>query len=81
MARGVNDPHCNCGPKFNSWYAENESKRGPKIGTLETNNGWWVCSNCGLPSLHALNDCEDCGRKFKGIRPGIKFAYACPDCD
>lgn len=76
-----NEASCRCSPTKRGFVPEDPSRRGPDIGGLPTNNGWWVCSNCRLPSLHALNDCESCGKKFKGIRPGIKFAYPCPECE
>ena len=71
--------YCECGPKA-SFVAETPEKVGPKIGDLDTNNGWWVCSACRKPSRAALNECDTCEKKFKGIRPGIKFAYTCPEC-
>lgn len=76
-------PWCECKLHHNklSYVPETPGKRGPMIGTLETNDGWWIHSGCGKPSKAALNECDTCGRKFKGIKPGIKFAYTGPCCD
>ena len=80
--KGKDDPHCICGPKFNSWKAEDSTNaKGVLPNGMPGNNGWWICSNCGLPSLHAMNECDVCERKFKGLRPGIKIAYTCPECE
>lgn len=74
--------HCQCGSKFSGWVEEDPTTgRITMIGDIKTRNGWWVCSRCKKPSLQCLNDCDTCGKKFKGIRPGLKFAYTCPECE
>lgn len=79
----MNAPWCLCGGKRNGFIPDPNTPRlpGPEIGGLATDKGWWVCSNCLKPTIQTLNDCDTCERKFKGIRPGIKVAYTCPDCD
>jgi len=42
---------------------------------------WMVCKTCHKPLYKDLNDCDTCDVKFQGIRPGIKFAYTCPECE
>lgn len=55
----------------NAWYPEN-----PAGGKT-----WWLCTKCHKPSVHALNQCDTCNKLFKGVRPNIKFAYTCPECE
>lgn len=64
-----NQQSCKCTTRKRGWTQESPG------------SPWWVCGNCRLPSSAALNDCDTCDKKFKGIRPGLKFAYTCPDCE
>lgn len=66
---GSNSAWCDCG------------KNG-KVGFTNKGQGkYWVCANCLKPTIAWLNDCDTCGRKFKGGVPHAPFAFTCPDCE
>ncbi len=69
--QGKDDPFCTCFQLVSGWDCR-----------LQWPNGsWYLCGKCGNPAKRALNECDECGRKFKGVRPNIKIAYTCPDCE
>ena len=61
-----NAPWCTCTTRKNGW-------------TLD--GVWWVCGNCRKPSQANMNECDTCGKKFKGFKPNLPFAYTCEDCE
>lgn len=44
-------------------------------------NNWMVCKHCGKPRFNELNECSECGHKFKGFKPNLPFLYTGPCCE
>lgn len=52
-----------------------------RYGFSKDKDGWWVCGECRKPSIHTMNECDTCGKKYRAYKQNLKFAVTCPQCD